>query len=182
MLRAIDEIAARSASDPRVQSLYDHITAGLSDPFKFNIDDLARLNVQLDAALEAYAHTNSGGFVLEEDWRYGYEERKPLLKLTLELGIASWFYVTSDLRYGRNRFNERDFRRDTADLPAGAAAVITPPDPNAESYAFPYKSWAYSAPVITNVRTAIRRTFSFFSALGSVYNGPPFRQGGGGCF
>jgi hypothetical protein len=150
MLHTIDIAAAR---DPRVQDLYDGLGAKLSAPFKFSMDDLSGLNIQLDAALEAYAHTNSGDFVLEEDWRYGYEERKPLLKLTLELGIASWFYVTSDLQYGRNRFNQRDLTRDTADLSAGIGAVIPPPDPDAESYAFPAKSWAYGSPFITNVTT-----------------------------
>lgn len=147
MLRRIDE----TALDSRAQGLYDRIAAELSAPFKFNIDDLARLDLRLDAALEAYAHTNSDDFVLEEDWRYGYEQRKPLLKLTLELGIASWFYVTSDLQYGRNRFNRRDLRRDAADLTAGVGAVIPP---GAGSYAFPYRSWAYAGPFITNVTTS----------------------------
>jgi hypothetical protein len=146
LLQRIDE----TALDPQVQGFYDHIAAIVSAPFKFNIDDLARINVRLDAVLEAYAHTNSNDFVLEEDWRYGYEERKPLLKLTLELGVASWFYVTGDLQYGRNRFNQRDLRRDVSDLTAGVGAVI-PPDSGAESYAFPYWSWAYAGPFITNV-------------------------------
>ena len=147
ILQKLDRIAA----DPRVQNLYDRVAAELSALFKFTLDDLAALNLQLDAALEAYAHTNSRDFVLEEDWRYGYEERKPLLSLTLELGIASWFYVTCDLRYGRNRFNQRDLRRDTADLTAGIGAVVPPPDAEGETYAFPYRSWAYGSPFITNV-------------------------------
>jgi hypothetical protein len=150
ILQKIDGFAA-AAPDPRVRDLSDRIAAELSAPFKFTLDDLAGLNVQLDVALEAYAHTNGGDFAREEDWRYGYEERKPFLKLTLELGIASWFYVTCDLRYGRNRFDERDRRRDIADITAGIGAVVPPPDSGAESYAFPSRSWAYSSPFITNV-------------------------------
>ncbi|MDR0760474.1 MAG: hypothetical protein LBF74_10270 [Treponema sp.] len=155
MLQRLDQTAGvgAAAADSRVQDLYDRIAAELSVPFTVTLDNLAALNLQLDAALEAYAHTNSRDFVLEEDWRYGYEERKPLLSLTLELRIASWFYVTSDLRYGRNRFNERDMRRDTADLSAGVGAVVPPPDAEGESCAFPYRSWAYGSPFITNVTT-----------------------------
>ncbi|MDR0376420.1 MAG: hypothetical protein LBH70_01365 [Spirochaetaceae bacterium] len=148
ILQKTDE---RAASDPRVRDLSDRLAAALSAPFRFALDDLAGLNVQLDAVLEAYAHTNGGDFALEEDWRYGYEERKPLLKLTLELGIASWFYVAADLQYGRNRFNGRDRRRDTADISAGIGAVVPPLEPGAESYAFPAGSWAYGSPFITNV-------------------------------
>ncbi|MDR2246858.1 MAG: hypothetical protein LBE17_09395 [Treponema sp.] len=140
-----------AAADSRVQDLYDRIDAEISAPFTFTLDNLAALNLHLDAALEACAHTNSRDFVREEDWRYGYEERKPLLSLALELRAASWFYVTCDLRYGRNRFNERDLRRDTADLISGIGAVIPPPDAGGESYAFPARSWAYSSPFITNV-------------------------------
>jgi hypothetical protein len=155
MLQRLDRTAdgEAAAMNPRVQDLYDRIAAELSAPFTFTLDNLAALNLRLDAALEAYGHTNSRDFALEEDWRYGYEERKPLLALTLELRIASWFYVTSDLRYGRNRFNERDQRRDTADLSADIGAVVPTPDAGNERYAFPYKSWAYGSPFITNVPT-----------------------------
>jgi hypothetical protein len=159
ILQRLDNIAAGSleagdriaAVNLKARRLYERLEAELSAPLKFKIDDLAQVNIQLDAALEAYAHTNSSDYVLEEDWRYGYEERKPLLKLGIELSIAGWFYVTSDLQYGRNRFNARDLRRDTADLTAGAGAVI--PADNAGTYAFPYKSWAYGSLFITNVTT-----------------------------
>jgi hypothetical protein len=148
---AADITAAGSAVNLNIQRLYDHIASELSESFKFKIDNLAQVNLQLDAVLEAYAHTNRDDYVLEEDWRYGYEERKPPLKLGIELSISSWFYVTSDLQYGRNRFNARDLRRDTADLTAGAGAVI--PAANDGPYAFPYKSWAYSSPIIVNITT-----------------------------
>jgi hypothetical protein len=69
------------------------------------------------------------------------------------MGIASWFYLTSDLQYGRNRFNQRDLRRDTSDLTAGIGAVVAPPDSGTGSCAFPYWSWAYASPFITNVTT-----------------------------
>jgi hypothetical protein len=140
-----------AGDSPAVQNLYDRIAAELAVPLRFNLDDLARLDLRLDIALEAYAHTNGDDYALESDWLYGYEERKPLLKLSLEMGTASWLYITTDMQYGRNRFDERDLRRDTADLTGGIGAVIPPADPNAESRAFPYMSWAYSRPFITNV-------------------------------
>jgi hypothetical protein len=151
ILQRVDSITAGVSANLKVRRLYERLEVELSSPLKFKIDDLAQVNIQLDAALEAYAHTNSSDYVLEEDWHYGYEERKPILKLGIELSIADWFYVTSDLQYGRNRFNERDLRRDTADLTAGAGAVIPADDDG--TYAFPYKSWAYSSPFITNVTT-----------------------------
>jgi hypothetical protein len=139
--------------NPAMQGLYDRITAELAAPLRFNLDDRAQLDLKLNIALEAYAHVNGDDYALESDWLYGYEERKPLLKLSMEVAAASWLYTATDIRYGRNRFDRRDLRRDTADLTGGVGALVPPAGANVESYGFPYTSWAYSRSFITNVPT-----------------------------
>ncbi|AEF81359.1 hypothetical protein [Leadbettera azotonutricia] len=142
-----------SALSAKEQALYDHIASLVYEPLRFSLDKLATLDAGLEFALEAYMHTNSSDYVREEDWVYGYEERRPLLNAYLELNLGSWFSVYTDARYGRNRFNQRDLNRDSGDLPGGLGAVI-PPNPET-GVPFPYYSWAYSRPFLSNVPTGI---------------------------
>jgi len=128
--------------------LYDHIAAEISKPLRFTIDDAATFDAKLDLALEAYAHTNTDDFVLNEDWNYGYEERQPAAKLFLEMNLYSWLYICTDLMYNRNRFNGKDEFRNVEDTERGIGAETSMPP---ETYIFPRQSWAYSKSFITNV-------------------------------
>ena len=128
-------------------ALYDHITAEIQKPLRFNADGAFSFDARLDLALEAYAHTNTDDFVLSEDWNYGYEQRKPFAKLSLEMNLYSWLYICTDLMYNRNRFNEKDEFRRVKDLEQGIGAETSLPD----SYRITRQSWAYSKPFITNV-------------------------------
>jgi hypothetical protein len=128
--------------------LYDHITSDASKPLRLGLDKHTRLDVNLELTFEAYTHTNSTEYVLDTDWIYGYEARKPMALLSLELAVGSFMYIYTDLQYGRNRFLEADLRRDLGALPDGVGAVI-PPASTAE-VSFPIRSWAYSKPVLTN--------------------------------
>jgi hypothetical protein len=136
-----------STLSPREGDLYDRIAAGISRPLRFSLDNLARFDAGLDIALEAYVHTNSSDYVLEEDWVYGYEERRPLLRLSLEMTLGSWFYVFTDLRYGRNRFDEKDRFRETQDLDQGIGAESS----FSQTFVFPWMSWAYSRHFLSNI-------------------------------
>ena len=127
-------------------TLYDHISAEISRQLRFNADGAFGFNARLDMALEAYAHTNMDDFVLSEDWNYGYEERQPLAKLSLEMNLYSWLYICTDLMYNRNRFNKKDKFRSVKDADQGIGAETSLPD----YYIFPRQSWAYSKPFITN--------------------------------
>ena len=133
----------------REQVLYDYLKAEINKPLRFNTDNAFSFDARLDLALEAYAHTNKDDFVLEGDWMYGYEERLPPAKLSLEMGLYSWFYVFTDLQYSRNRFNERDEFRTVRDINQGIGAETS----IANSYMFPWWSWAYSRSFITNIPT-----------------------------
>jgi hypothetical protein len=60
----------------------------------------------LDLSLEGYYHTDTENFTREEDWIRGYDERKPILDITLETWPADGFYGYSSLSFGGTRFNE----------------------------------------------------------------------------
>ncbi|MDR2702042.1 MAG: capsule assembly Wzi family protein [Spirochaetaceae bacterium] len=127
------------------QGLYDFIAAKIADPFRFSLDDAFGFDARLDAALEAYTHTNTEDFVLNEDWNYGYEKRQPMVKISLEAGLYSWLYIFTDLEYNRNRFIIRDQNRNAGDMTQNIGAETSLSD-----YAYPWRSWAYSSPFITN--------------------------------
>ena len=133
----------------RELGLYDHIAAEINKPLRFSFDSALSLDARLDLALEAYTHTNTDDFRLDEDWNYGYEQRQPPLKLSLEMGLYSWLYIFTDLEINRSRFNERDQFRDTQNINQGIGAITD----FADSYAFPWRSWAYSRSFITNIPT-----------------------------
>jgi hypothetical protein len=130
-------------------ALYNHIAAEISRPLRVNADGAFSFDARLDLALEAYAHTNADDFVLNEDWNYGYVERQPAAKLSLEMNLYSGLYICTDLMYNRNRFNGKDEFRSVQDTDQGIGAETSLPD----SYIFPRQSWAYSKPFITNVPT-----------------------------
>jgi hypothetical protein len=139
------------------QALYDHVSAEISRPLRLSLDKLVSLNAHVDAVLEAYAHTNDSDYVLESDWLYGYEERRPMLKIALEMAAGSLLYITTDLQYRRNRFSESDKYGNTRDIPQGVGALIPPahppagtPSSNGEGLPFPYWSQLYSAKLSTN--------------------------------
>jgi len=134
----------------RETALYDHIAAEISRPLRLTIDDAFTFDAKLDLALEAYAHTNTDDFVLSEDWNYGYEERQPVAKLSLEMNLYSWLYICTDIMYNRNRFNGKDEFRSVDDTKQGIGAETSMPP---ETYIFPRRSWAYSKSFITNVPT-----------------------------
>ena len=129
----------------QIQVLYDSIAAEIYRPLRFSVDSAFRFDVKLDLALEAYAHTNTDDYVLNEDWNYGYEERQPLAKLTLETGLSSWFYVVTDFGYSRNRLDEKDQFRNARDLEQGIGSE------GPLNAVFPRSSWAFSRSFLTNI-------------------------------
>ena len=149
ILERVDQIFLNTQE----QKLYDYIAAEINKPLRFSLDSAFSFDARLDLALEAYAHANTADFALNEDWNYGYEERQPPAKLSLELGLYSWLYVFTDLQYSRNRFNERDQFRSVQDLDQdlGIGAYTSFPS----SYLFPWRSWAYSSRFITNIPTGL---------------------------
>jgi len=129
------------------QALYDSISAEIKKTLRFLPDKIFSFDTHLDIALEAYTHTNQDDFVLNEDWIYGYEDREPLAKISLEIELSSWLYTFTDFQYNRNRYNGKDQFRDVDDADQGIGAVTEFSD----SLSFPWHSWAYSRPFTTNI-------------------------------
>jgi hypothetical protein len=127
----------------------------VSRPLRLALGSLVRLDVEPELALELYTHTNGEDYVNETDWIYGYEERKPLVLLSVETAVGNWFYLFTDFRYGRNRFLEADTYRGKEALPGGLGALIPPgsdsPPALLEELSFPVRSWAYGRYFLTNV-------------------------------
>jgi hypothetical protein len=153
-LAALDRVD-ESRLSPGERSLYDHVASVVSRPLRFALAGPVRLDLVPELALELYTHTNGEDYVNETDWIYGYEERKPLVLLSLETSVGNWFYLFTDLRYGRNRFLEADTFRDGEALAGGLGALVPPRSdpipPAVEELSFPVWSWAYSRYFLTNV-------------------------------
>jgi hypothetical protein len=129
----------------REQILYDRIAEKISRPMRFFPDNSFSFDVQLDIAIEAYAHTNTDDYVLSEDWLYGYEERQPPIKLSLEMALYTWFYVFTDFALDQNRFSGKDQYRNIRDMGQGVGADAS------SSASFPWRSWVYSRSFLTNI-------------------------------
>ena len=127
--------------------LYNSIESEVNKPLRFLPGNDFSFDVALDLALEAYAHTNTNDFILNEDWGYGYEERQPPIKLSVEMGLYSWFYFFTDLQYSRNLYNEKDSTRSVQDIDQTIGAETS----FSYNYSFPWKSWAYSRSFLTNI-------------------------------
>ncbi|MDR1893126.1 MAG: capsule assembly Wzi family protein [Spirochaetales bacterium] len=90
------------------RALYDRAAAELALRPPVDMGDQVRLGAALDLNLEGYAHRNTEAFINEEDWFYGYEERQPTLRLSLEGGIANLVFGRVEGVYGRGRFSPDD--------------------------------------------------------------------------
>jgi len=109
-------------------SLYDAISKAIKPGLKFSFPDGFGFGVALDLNLEAYAHSNTS-FNQESDWIYGFEQRKPLVKLGLDFSLKDFLYLYCDIQYGRNKVNlADDLYRVLALYPAGIGAIIKPTD------------------------------------------------------
>ncbi len=86
--------------DGTCQALYERISSYLRDEETY-------LSAGVELSAEMYVHTNSDDFVLDEDWAYGFNERKPFLKGWLSAGIGP-FHTYSELSYGYGRVTNKD--------------------------------------------------------------------------
>ena len=93
------------------KKLYDALSKALGKDLRWTFPDEFSLGADLDVALEFYAHTNTDladGFTSHEDWIYGFVDRKPLLKLQLDMAVSDFFYTYCDLQYGYGLFSYGD--------------------------------------------------------------------------
>ncbi len=93
MLHRLDE----SSLTNQAKTIYNYIYDSLYEEERV-------VDFGLDVTLEGYYHTDTTNFVLPEDWRYSYEERKPLFDIILETSPSEHFYGYSSLSITSTRF------------------------------------------------------------------------------
>lgn len=71
-------------------------------------DDGFRFDAGVTYNFEGYYHSNGEDFPKDTAWIYGFEDRKPMIKLDLAFELNPSFYSFTDLQYSRNRFTDRD--------------------------------------------------------------------------
>lgn len=98
MLAAVD----RSGLSGGEARLYDEIAEALAWNPSIELDDGMAFGFGMEAALEAYAHTNAADFPLETDWIRGYGERRPLWLGYVETCPAGHFYSYVSIQLGLN--------------------------------------------------------------------------------
>ena len=101
------------------KALYHAIEEELTIKPTVTLDNDFAIGLSATINTELYTHSNGDQFGKEKDWVRGFIDRKPLLKLDLDLYMGSNVYIHSDLQYGRNRFNAFDSYEDNPD-PIGA--------------------------------------------------------------
>ena len=87
--RMLNRIEQRSLAGP-YQELYEAVERSIRPPSK-------SVNFTLNAALEAYTHTNTTDFITEEDWTFNFKQRSPLLELEMETSLGEFVYGYSSL-------------------------------------------------------------------------------------
>ncbi|MGE4526322.1 MAG: hypothetical protein AB7D24_10590, partial [Sphaerochaeta sp.] len=99
---------------------------------KTNKTDNFSAKVTPTLALEAYTHTNSTDFKTFDDWIYSYDERQPLLDLSVSLQFSKSFLLETSLQAGVGGYTEdKDIEKDLetygigAILNQGSAKLVT---------------------------------------------------------
>lgn len=113
--------------DENTLRLYEKISSELeaSSP-RWNFDDGFGIGAEIETNFEYYGHTNGDAFGIDDDWVYGYEERKPFLKAGLEFSVMDFFYTYADLQYTMGRYQGEGLEKfvPSVDFPSGIGAVV----------------------------------------------------------
>ncbi len=110
------------------RSLFDTITAKIEPGLKFHDLNGFGFSAGFDASVEAYWHGNTG-YDQEADWIYGFEQRTPLARVSLDFSLKDFLYIYCDMQYQRNMFNVADdLFRVTDVYPAGIGAIVPSTD------------------------------------------------------
>jgi len=129
--------------------LYAKIAKMLNRTMRISLADGFQADVSLDLNLEMYVHSNKEEFKTDRDWLYSFEERKPLLKLNFTFLVGDFFYIFTDLQYGRNRFTDQD---DLVSVGGSSTKVVgSIIDNTMDEGKLISSSWTYSQPFLTNI-------------------------------
>ena len=122
----------------------------LGQSLRFQFRDGFEFDTSADVNFEMYAHGNTGDVHTDRDWVHGFEDRKPLLKLNFYFAMEDYFYLFTDLQYGRNRFTSRDSGRQAVGGSSGAVVGSIMDDTTNQGEIIT-DSWAYGQPFLTNI-------------------------------
>jgi hypothetical protein len=130
------------------RGIFDKISMSIAPGLRFHDSNGFGFDARFDAAVEAYWHSNTG-YDQEADWLYGFEQRKPLARVSLDFSLKDFLYVYCDMQYQRNMFNVADtWFRVTDVYTQGIGAIIPSTDTAAIMSA---SSWIYRQTFLTNV-------------------------------
>lgn len=109
--------------------------------------DKDSIKPHLVLAPEIYLHTNSSTYVKEENWKYGFTERKPFIKAEVNIALSSWFYTYSEIAYGWGRTTYRDEWTKLCDIEGyvGIGAIVDKKDSEATTVT---KQYVYTSPFL----------------------------------
>lgn len=138
----------RSMLSGTLAKLHDSISTAIQPGLRFQWPGGFGFGLALDTAFETYAHANTE-FDREEDWIRGFEQRQPMVRLSLAITLKDFSYIHCDLQYQRNRFNYLDEYYPALEVhPLGIGAVIGPDDTQALLVGH---SAIFSQPFLTNI-------------------------------
>lgn len=103
ILSRIDENSLNAVE----KNIYNQIQDIISEGLRWQASDYA-VGAYLDLAVEAYAHSNTEDFVTDGDWLRGFEQRRPLAKLSMDFSLYDYFYTYCDIQYGYGRITKGD--------------------------------------------------------------------------
>ena len=89
-------------------ALYEAIEDYLAEKPDVVTEDGFRFDAGFTYNFEGYYHSNGEEFSTDTAWIYGFEDRKPMIKLDLAFELNPFLYSFTDLQYSRNRFTDRD--------------------------------------------------------------------------
>ena len=144
ILSRIDASALSGTAKQLYQIVENKINAGL----RFQFSDGFQFDTSADVNFEMYWHENGEDFDKDTEWTYGFEDRKPLLKLNFTFLLDDYLYLFTDLQYGRNRFTSKD--APFMDV-GGASGNIVGSIIDTGTGQIVNHSWAYSQTFLTNV-------------------------------
>ena len=111
--------AYRSNQHGVEKALYESLERRVHEELRWNFSDGFSLSAHADISVELYSHTNTD-FSSYGSWVYSYVDRKPLVKLSLDLALSDFFYTYSDLQYGYGLHTDDDTLKKVEDKGVGA--------------------------------------------------------------
>lgn len=103
------EQLSKNSFSGSAKTLYESVSETVYDTdLRFPVEEGYQLGLGAILYGEGYYHSNSTDFDLEEDWIFGYEDRAPIMKLYIDIGMHDWLYTYCELEYHKALFAEED--------------------------------------------------------------------------